>query len=71
MDLHNYFNFEIIFCLFIIVCCLLLKVVKQLTLLQKEQPKLKAVLNSKAKRIAELEKMVEKAKQSAKGEREK
>ena len=49
----------------------LLKVVKQLTMLQKEQPKLKAVLNSKAKRIAELEKMVEKAKQSAKGEREK
>jgi len=39
--------------------------VKQLTLLQKEQPKLKAVLNSKAKRIAELEKLVQKLKQTA------
>ena len=73
MGFLNYFNVEVI--LFIQYCllssCWLLKVVKQLTLLQKEQPKLKAVLNSKAKRIAELEKLVEKTKQVAKEEHDK
>ena len=49
----------------------LLQVVKQLALLQKEQPKLKAVLNSKAKRIAELEKLVQKMKQSAQEDHDK
>jgi len=45
--------------------------VKQLTSLQKEQPKIKAVLSNKEKQIADLKKLVQQMKETAQVEQAK